>query len=106
MLVDGGLVGGGHSADQTLALALRQRHHQSGCVDWCFAGREHNLGYAAPHEAAEVEPRAAGKLIELQASQLGKRFGLRQLTLDEPAQNVSQSPASTSRIRCQCVPAQ
>ncbi len=105
-LVERSAMLGGHAADEPLALALGQRHRQPRCLGGGFAGRQHHLGDPAPHEAAEVEPRPPAELFELKASQLGQGFVLRQLARRQPAQDVSQRPASTSRMRCQCVPAQ
>ena len=42
----------------------------------------------------------------LQSSQLGYRLVLGELARKQLPQNVPHSPASTSRIRCQWVPAQ
>ena len=49
---------------------------------------------------------SVAELIKLEGSQLGQRLILGELAGEQPAQNLFHSPARTSRIRCQCVPAQ
>src|SRR5437879_12163670 len=97
---------GGHAADQPLALAVRQRDSTSRRIDGRLAGRKHDLGHAASHEAAEVELCPPPELIELDAAELGDGLVLCQLACNQPSKHFLQSPASTSRMRCQCVPAQ
>jgi hypothetical protein len=95
-----------HAADQALALTLSHRHHQPSRFRGRLARGEHDLGNAAAQEAAEVEPRAPTELFQLERAQLGQRLVLCEVAGDQPAQDVSHSPARTSRMRCQCVPAQ
>ena len=96
----------GHAADQALTLAFGQRHRELCRFGWCLAGRENDFGYATAYEATEVEPRASTKLLQLLRTELGNGLILGQLTRKQSAKDVPHSPASTSRIRCQCVPAQ
>src|SRR2546428_8424858 len=105
-LAQRGAVRGGHAADQPLTLALRQGHREPGRLRRSLACSQDYLGDSTPHETAEVEPRPAAKLLELEAPQLGQGFVFGELAREQPAQYVLQSPASTSRMRCQCVPAQ
>ena len=97
---------GGQPADQPLALLVRHDDGEPRRIGWRFAGRENHLRNAAAQVAAEVEPRPTAELVELGAAQLRERLVLAQLTGDEPAQNLPHRPSRTSRIRCQCVPAQ
>ena len=64
-------------------------------------------GMPAAQEAAEVEPRAAAELVELQRAQLSHAPRPR---VSSPASSRRRTsltgPARTSRMRCQCVPAQ
>jgi len=83
-----------------------QRHRQSSCLSGSLAGGENHLGNTAAQEAPEVEPRAAPKLLQLESAELGQRLILGELASKQPPQDVPHSPASTSRMRCQWVPAQ
>jgi hypothetical protein len=67
---------------------------------------EYDLRDSSTQVASEVEARSAAELIELHPPDLGKGLVFAQLPGDEPAQHVPHSPNRTSRIRCQCVPAQ
>src|SRR5713226_5614565 len=87
---------GGHAADQSLALALRQGNRKPGGLVRRLARRQYHLGDPAPHETAEVEPRPTAELFELEAPQLGQGFVFCELAREQPAQYVLQSPASTS----------
>ena len=95
-----------HPAHEALPVLLGHRHGQARRLLWRLAGGEHDLGDATPEIAAQVEPGLPPELVQLDAPQLGQRLVLGELARDEPAQHVSQSPSRTSRIRCQCVPAQ
>ena len=96
----------GHPADQPLTLSPCQGHRKPRCVSRSLARRQHNLGNPAPHEAAEVEPCLTCELLELKVSELGQRLVLCELARRQTAQDISHRLASTSRMRCQCVPAQ
>src|SRR4029077_21134243 len=96
----------GQPADESLALTFRHRDHEPRCIVWRLAGGEDHLGEAPAQETAEIQPSAAGELIELERAELGQGLLFGQLSRDETAKDVSHSPASTSRMRCQCVPAQ
>ena len=97
---------GGQPADQALALLLGHDHGEPRRVGWRFAGRENHLRNATAQMPAEVELRPTAELVELDAAQLPDRLVLAQLAGDEPAQDLPHRPSRTSRIRCQCVPAQ
>ena len=96
----------GHAADESLSLALGHRDHKARRLARRLAGGEHDLGNPAAQVAAEVEPRATAELTQLQLPELRHRLVFADLTGDEPAQHVPHRPSKTSRIRCQCVPAQ
>jgi hypothetical protein len=83
-----------------------QRDDQARGFLWIFARGEDHLGDASAQVSPEVEPCATTKLVELHAAQLRERFVFGQLTRDQAAEDISHSASSTSRIRCQCVPAQ
>ena len=96
----------GHSADQSLPLPLRHRQDKPGRILRRLAGSKHHLGDAPTQIPSQVEPRPPAQLVQLHPSQLGQCILLAHLAGDQPAQDVSHSPSSTSRMRCQCVPAQ
>ena len=72
----------------------------------CLPGGQHDFWNPSPQITSEVQPGATAELIELHAPKLCQRFVFGQLACDQAAQNVPHNPSSTSRIRCQCVPAQ
>jgi hypothetical protein len=96
----------GQAADQALALTFSERDRQTSRLGGSLASGENHLGDATAKEAPEVELRASAKLVQLKCAELGQRLVFGELARNQPAQNVSHSPARTSRMRCQWVPAQ
>ena len=96
----------GHPADEALTLALGHGHGESSRVGRRFAAGQNNLGEPAAQETPEIEPRSSAELLELQRPQLRHRFVLGQLPSQQLTKDVPQSPARTSRMCCQWVPAQ
>ena len=96
----------GHAADEALPLAAGHRHDQARRLLGGLAESQHDLGNPASQVAPQVEARASGEVLELDAAQLVKRLVLGELARLEPAQDVLHSPAKTSRMCCQWVPAQ
>ena len=94
------------TAHETLALPAGHRHGQSRRLVGGLAQSEHNLRNPTSQVAAQVEARAPGEVFELDAAQLVERFILGELAGLEPAEDVLHSPANTSRMCCQWVPAQ
>src|SRR5713101_262932 len=105
-LGQGGPVLNSHAADQPLSLVLREAHREARCLGGSLSRRQDDLGDAAAQETAEVELRFSAELLELEAPQLAEGLALGELARNQPAKDIPQSPASTSRMRCQCVPAQ
>ena len=95
-----------HPADEALSLPLGQRDGEPRGLGRRLARRQDHLWDAATQEAPEVETRAPAELFELEGAKLGDRLILGELAGDQASKHVPQSPARTSRMRCQCVPAQ
>ena len=95
-----------HPTDEALPLALRHREDESRGILRRLARGEHHLGNATPQEAPQVEARPPAQLVELHAPQLRQGILFAQLSGDELAQHIPHRPSNTSRMRCQCVPAQ
>ena len=95
-----------HAADQPLALLLGHGDDQARGVGGRLSGRQDDLGDAPAQEASQVELGAPAELVELKPAQLGDGLFFSEVAGEQPAQDVPHSPASTSRMRCQWVPAQ
>ena len=94
------------AAHEALPLAAGHRHDQARRLLGRLAHSEHDLGNPPAQVAPQVEARASGEVLELDAAQLVQRFVHGELARLEPAQDVLHSPANTSRMCCQWVPAQ
>ncbi len=95
-----------HPADQTLAHPLGHGDDQPRGILGGLSGCQYDFGYTSAQEPTEVEAGPPSKLFELDLSQLGDGLLLGQLPGEQAPHDIPHSPARTSRIRCQCVPAQ
>ena len=96
----------GHAADEALALLLGHGDGQSRGVGRRLACGQDYFGDAPAKEATQVELGSPAEFVELKPAQLGDGLVLGEIAGKQASQDVPHSPASTSRIRCQWVPAQ